>query len=57
MKFQIYQDAASEWRWRLIAGNGQIVAVPGEGFTTKASCERNIELVKEGAPDAPVVEE
>ena len=29
MKFIIYQDRANEWRWRLVARNGQIIATPG----------------------------
>ena len=55
MKFISYEDRAGEWRWRLVARNGQTVATPGEGFTTKASCERNIALVKQ-AYNAPVEE-
>lgn len=55
MKFKIYQDAKGEYRWKLVSGNGQTVAVPGEGFSSKQSCEKNIELVKSAA-DAPVEE-
>ena len=35
--FEIYRDAAGEWRWRLVAGNGRIVADSGEGYSRKAS--------------------
>lgn len=28
----VYQDAAAEWRWRAVAGNGEIVAT-SEGYT------------------------
>jgi uncharacterized protein YegP (UPF0339 family) len=29
---EVYKDEAGEWRWRVIAGNGEIVASSGEGF-------------------------
>ncbi len=55
-KFEVYKDKAGEFRFRLKAGNGQIVAV-GEGYTTRANCINGIESVKKNAPDAEVVEE
>ena len=54
-KFEIYQDKAGEYRFRLKATNGQIIAV-GEGYTAKASCMNGIESVKKNAPEASVVE-
>jgi uncharacterized protein len=36
-KIEIYRDDAKEWRWRLKATNGKIVAVSGEGYKNKAS--------------------
>lgn len=44
-KFEIYKDKAGEFRFRLKAGNGQII-LASEGYTTKASCENGIESVK-----------
>lgn len=41
MKVDIYKDQAGEWRWRLIAGNGQTVASSGEGFTRRWSAKRS----------------
>ena len=32
MGYEIYQDKAGEWRRRLRAGNGELVANGGEGF-------------------------
>lgn len=55
-KFEVYQDKAGEYRFRLKAGNGQIIAV-SEGYKAKASCLNGIESVKKNAPDAQVVEE
>ena len=56
MKFRVYKDRAGEYRWRLLAANGQVIATPGEGYTTKAACLANIESVKR-CGDAPVEEE
>ena len=54
-KFEIYQDKAGEFRFRLKATNGQIIAV-SEGYKALASCENGIESVKKNA-DSDVVEE
>jgi len=55
-KFEVYTDKAGEFRFRLKATNGQIIAV-SEGYKAKASCENGIESVKKNAVDAPVVKE
>lgn len=55
-KFEIYQDKAGEYRFRLKARNGEIIAV-SEGYKSKASCLNGVESVRKNAPDAPVVEE
>ena len=55
-KFEVYQDKAGEYRFRLKARNGEIIAV-SEGYKAKASCMNGIESVRKNAPDAPVVEE
>ncbi|MBQ3356853.1 MAG: YegP family protein [Clostridia bacterium] len=55
-KFEIYKDKAGEFRFRLKATNGQIIAV-GEGYKAMASCKNGIESVKKNAPEAPVVKE
>ena len=55
-KFEMYVDKAGEYRFRLKARNGTIIAV-SEGYTAKASCENGIESVKKNAAEAEVVEE
>ena len=55
-KFEMYQDKAGEFRFRLKARNGEIIAV-SEGYTTKASCENGIASVQKNAPEAEIVEE
>jgi len=52
MTFTIYTDTAREYRWRLQATNGQIIATSGEGYLRKADCQHAIQLVKTGAPSA-----
>lgn len=52
-KFEMYQDKAGEYRFRLKATNGQIIAV-SEGYKAMASCLNGIESVKKNAVDAPV---
>lgn len=54
-KFELYKDKKGEFRWRLIATNGQVIAT-GEGYTTKESAKNGIESVKKNAPAAPVEE-
>jgi uncharacterized protein YegP (UPF0339 family) len=49
------KDAKGEWRWRLKASNGKIIADSGEGYKNEADCIAAIELVK-GSGDAPVME-
>ena len=56
MKFHIYQDANNEWRWRLKAANGKIIADSGEGYTTERECLADIERVK-SSKDAAVKKE
>lgn len=55
-KFEIYQDKAGEFRFRLKATNGQIIAV-SEGYAAKKSCVNGVESVKKNAADAQTVME
>lgn len=52
-KFEVYTDKAGEYRFRLKARNGEIIAV-SEGYKAKPSCLNGIESVKKNAPEAPV---
>jgi uncharacterized protein len=54
--FELYQDTQQQYRWRLKAGNGEIIAVSGEGYTTKANAEAGITSVKTNAETAPVTD-
>ena len=53
-KFEIFTDKKGEFRFRLKARNGEIIAT-SESYPAKASCLKGIESVKKNAPDAEVV--
>ena len=55
-KFEVYLDKGGEYRFRLKASNGQIVAT-GEGYKQLSGCLSGIESVKSNAPDAELVKE
>lgn len=52
-KFEIYLDKAGEYRFRLKATNGQIIAV-SEGYKAHAGCLNGIDSIKRNVPDAPI---
>jgi hypothetical protein len=49
-KFELYNDKAGEFRFRLKAGNGQII-LASEGYKQRASAENGIDSVRTNAPD------
>lgn len=54
-KYEVYADKAGEFRFRLKASNGEIIAT-GEGYKAKASCLNGIESIGKNAPDAAIEE-
>ena len=54
-KFELYEDKAGEFRFRLKARNGEVIAV-SEGYKAKASCLNGIESVRKNAEDGEIVE-
>jgi hypothetical protein len=53
-RFQIFKDTRGEFRWRLRAGNNEIIATSGEGYKAKADCLNGIRLIQEGAAKATI---
>jgi uncharacterized protein YegP (UPF0339 family) len=53
-EFEVYEDKAKAYRWRLKASNGQVVAASSEGYKARADCEKAIDLIKKGAAKAEV---
>ncbi|PIE98486.1 MAG: DUF1508 domain-containing protein [Treponema sp.] len=54
-KFEYYKDRKGKYRFRLKAGNGEIIAT-GEAYESKSGCLNGIESVRKNAKDATVVE-
>ncbi|MBQ4133110.1 MAG: YegP family protein [Desulfovibrionaceae bacterium] len=55
-KFEVYADKAGEFRFRLKARNGEIIAV-SQGYKAKDSCLNGVESVRKNAPEAAVEKE
>ncbi len=54
-KFEVYKDKSDKYRFRLKAGNGQVIAA-GQAYSTKESCLKGIESLRKNAPTAELVE-
>ena len=55
-KFVVYHDKANKFRFRLVAPNGEIIAV-GESYESKASCLNGIKSIQKNAPIAVLIDE
>jgi len=49
--FEIYRDAAAEWRWRLVHRNGNVLADGGEGYSRRRDARRAVDRIREGLDD------
>ncbi len=56
MKFTIYKDNAGEFRFRIVATNGNILA-SSQGYKAKASAVNAIERIKSDAAGADTIDE
>ncbi len=54
--FEVYRDGKGEWRWRLKAANGKVIADSAEGYKDRADCPRGIALVRAEAPTARLLD-
>ncbi|MFD8750852.1 YegP family protein [Kitasatospora sp. NPDC059577] len=54
-KFEIYEDSGGTYRFRLKAGNGEIVAT-GQGYASKDAAHKGVEAVRRAADGAAVVD-
>ena len=50
--FELYEDSAEQWRWRLVHNNGNVIADSGEGYASKQKAEQGLESVQKNAPGA-----
>ena len=53
-KYELYQDKAGQFRFRLKAANGEIIG-RSEGYKAKASAKKGSASIGKNAPDAPVI--
>lgn len=54
-KFEVFKDVKDEFRFRMVAPNGQIIAT-GESYTRKENCLGIIDSIQRNAADAEIVE-
>jgi uncharacterized protein YegP (UPF0339 family) len=54
-KFEIYKDSSNNFRFRLKAGNGEIVAT-GEAYESKSAAKDGTGAVQRAATGATVVD-
>jgi uncharacterized protein YegP (UPF0339 family) len=55
-KFELYKDKAGEFRFRLKAGNGEVI-LTGESYVSKDGCKNGIASIRKNALDSVIVEE
>lgn len=53
-KFVVYPDAGGNYRWKLVASNGQTTASSGESFSSKSAAKTAAEGVKASAGSAEI---
>ena len=54
-KFEVYEDKAGKFRFRLKAGNGEVVA-SGEAYESRAGAHKGCEAVQRAADGADIVD-
>lgn len=55
-KYEVYFDSAGKYRYRLLASNGQNVAMAEDGYSSKAGCLNGIDAISRAAVGAEVDE-
>ena len=54
-KFEVYESKDNEWRFRLKARNGEIIAV-SEGYESKDALYKGIKSVQKNAQTTKIIE-
>jgi uncharacterized protein YegP (UPF0339 family) len=44
-QYDVYQDGTGQWRFRLVANNGQIIAVSSESYWNRTDCVHAAQLL------------
>ena len=50
--FEVFRDAAGEYRWRLVHENGNVLADSGEGYASRAKAQQGLDSVRSNAEGA-----
>lgn len=56
MEIEVYEDDAGEFRWRLLGRNNEIMAVSGEGYSSRDDAGNAAANVREYMPDADLLD-
>src|SRR5262245_6658427 len=56
LTFEVYKDRAGEFRFRLLAANGENIAAASQGYRNKADAMHAIDVIQKGAAKAKVRE-
>jgi len=54
-KFEVYEDKSGKYRFRLKAGNGEVVAT-GEAYESKSAAVKGTQAVQRAAEEAKLVD-
>jgi uncharacterized protein YegP (UPF0339 family) len=52
LRFEVYEDTAKEFRWRLVTGEGDdrhVLATGGQGYKSKADCLRGVKTIQDAS--------
>jgi uncharacterized protein YegP (UPF0339 family) len=55
-EFEVFEDNAGDYRWRLVHQNGNIIADGGQGYASKSGANDAVERARDYAPDAHVLD-
>ena len=53
-QYEIYHDTEKLWRWRLVATNGQIIAISSESYLNRSGAEAGAQLAVSTNEKTPV---
>ena len=51
-KIDVYKDKSGEWRWKIVAENGNILSAATEGYANRSDAERSLEATREALNEA-----
>ncbi|GAA1136954.1 YegP family protein [Microbacterium natoriense] len=54
-KWELYTDKSGEYRFRLKAGNGEVIALSSEGYSSKSGALNGIDSIRRNV-DSEIVE-